>query len=224
MSVGKVSPASRSVLRFHGWLLMAWVALVGLVTSAVLLHVFHVYSMALRYALGSAAIYFAGFVLGGWWYAHWWHTRKFAATHELPVHATPQEQLAYDSEQEKLQKRFSGFDLVGDLGGGDDPISAILAIIGVIFVLVMLVFLAGYLPMIVTDLMAGYLAEIVLEFVIGAVIVRRVMRPKPLDGVLGHLLRNTWLAGLFMVVVFGALGFALQQMDPGAITLLQFFR
>lgn len=224
MSVGKISPGSRGLLRFHGWLLALWAAAIGLLTSALFLHVFHVQSMAVRYAVGAAAVYFIGFVFGGWWYVAWWNQRRDRMAADLPSHASSQQELEYNEAQEKIRSKFGGLDFLDVGGGGDDPLSALLLIVGVVILLVALLFFAGYVPMALTDVLAGYLAEIVLEFVIGAVIVRRVLRPRSMGGYWGFALRRTGLAGVAMVVVFGVAGFMLQSFDPTAHTLLQVFR
>ncbi len=204
---------------------MAWACAVGLICSAVLLHIFQVQSMAVRYAIGAGSVYFVGFVLGGWWYARWWNAQMQQTT-ERPQHASMDDQLEYQQEQEAIGKKFSALDWVGDLGSGlgDDPLSAILAVFVLIGVLLLAGLLLGYLPIIVTDVLAGYLAEIVLEFVIGAVLVRRVLKPRALDGYWAFMLHKTWLWGVFMTVVFGVFGFAVQRAFPDAVTLLQAIR
>ena len=107
---------------------------------------------------------------------------------------------------------------------GDDPLSFLLAVVGILILLVALLFFAGYLPMLATDAFAGYLAEVVLEFVIGAFVMRRILKPRSLDDYWRVMIRKTWLAGLLVVVVFGSLGYALQQANPAAKTLLQALR
>ncbi len=179
--------------------------------------------MAIRYALGAASVYFLGFVLAGWWYARWWCSRKTTFLSELPSHATVQEQLDYEQEQDKVRKKMEFPDLLSG-ASGDDPFSALLTVIGILVLLVAVLFLAGYLPMIATDAFAGYLAEVVLEFVIGGFVMRRVLKPRPLDDYWQIMLGKTWLAGLLVIVVFGSLGYALQQANPEAKTLLQALR
>lgn len=200
-----------------------WAASIGLITSALLLHVFRVHSMAVRYALGAAAVYFVGFVLAGWWYAKWWNSRKNHAVGEVPVHATADEQIEYDQRQDAIRKKFEPLSSIGG-GGGDDPLSALLAVIGLIVLLVVFVCIAGYLPILATDALAGYLAEIVLEFVIGGLLLRRVLKPRSMDDYWGFAIRNTWLPGVFAVIVFGCVGYALQALNPEANTLLEALR
>lgn len=223
MSIGKIAPLSRALLRLHGWLLALWAGGVGVLTSAALLYVLDVRSMAVRYAVGAASVYFLGFVLAGWWYAKWWCSRQAELTNELPVHASVQEQLDYEQEQEKIRKKMEFPDLLSG-ASGDDPLSALIAVIGILILLVAILFFAGYLPMLATDAFAGYLAEIVLEFVIGGFVMRRVLKPRPLDDYWRVMIGKTWLAGLLVVIVFGAIGYGLQQANPEAKTLLQALR
>lgn len=97
MTIGHIAARSRGILRLHGWLLMAWAAAVGLATSAALLHVAGVHSLTMRYAVGAGAVYFIGFVAGGWVYARWWNRSRDAVRAELQ-HADAADALAY-SEQ-----------------------------------------------------------------------------------------------------------------------------
>ncbi len=223
MSIGKIAPARRSRLRLHGWLLLLWAASVGLLTSVLLLHVFHVQSMAIRYAIGAAIVYLLGFVFTGWWYAKWMNGQKAQKVADLPVHATLQEQLEYDQEQEAIRKRFNWLDFL-NVGGGDDPIGLILNFIVFAALALFVLLLVPYLPMLATEALAGYLAEIVLEFVIGGFVMRHILKPKSLDDYWSFVVGKTWLAGLCLVVVSGVSGYVLQQFDPTARTLLQLIR
>ncbi|PQA76671.1 hypothetical protein [Rhodoferax sp. TS-BS-61-7] len=224
MSIAHIAPRSRSVLRLHGWLLMAWAASVGFVTSALLLHAGAVHSLALRYTLGAGAVYFVGFVLGGWWYAKWWNARRGLVA-DMPEHASTAEVLEYQQAEEAARKKFEWFDGLGDFGSlGDDPLSALLAVFMLLGVVVVLALLMGYLPVLATDAFASFLAEVILEFVIGAVIARRVLKPRVLEDYWGITLRKTWLVGLLMMVVCGGVGYGIQRMNPEALTLFQLFR
>lgn len=82
----------------------------------------------------------------------------------------------------------------------------------------------GYFPLFATEALAGFLAEVVLEFVIGAVIARRVLAPRSLDDYWEVMLRKTGLAGLALVIAAAFVGWLLQTLQPEAITLLQVFR
>ena len=226
MSIGKIHPSRRGFLRLHGWLLMGWALLVGLIVSAVLLHVLHVESMAIRFTVGAGAIYFIGFVLGGRWYFQWWNKQSRMAA-DFPQHASVQDELEYEKKKEEVNKLFNKFDGMGDLanlGGGDDPLSALLAVIALIVMLVFLALLLGYFPFFATEVLAGYLAEIVLEFVIGAIVLRRVIKPRDEREYWGFVIRKTWLAGLMLVVLAAGLGYVIQDQNPAATTLFQAFR
>lgn len=196
-----------------------------------MLHILGIHSMAQRYAIGAGAVYFLGFVVGGWWYARWWNAQRQCAS-EMPMHATPEDQLKYQQEDEGIRKKFSKFQWMGDgldigVESGDDPLSALIGIVVLIFfgvfILLFLLMFLGYLPYFATDLLAGYLAEILLEFVIGGLLVRRVLLPRSLDSYWRYVVKKTWLYGAFTVTVFGAVGHVIQQLRPDALTLLQAF-
>nr|WP_315471701.1 hypothetical protein [uncultured Rhodoferax sp.] len=209
----------------HGWLLMAWAASVGVASSALLLHLVDVHSLALRYAVGAGAVYFLGFVAGGWVYAHWWSRARDVARTELR-HADPSETLAYLEKEERIRKRFDwfhGMDFGGG-SGGEDPLSAFLAVLMLLMLAALALLVLGYFPLLATEALAGFLAEVVLEFVIGAVIARKVLAPRSLDDYWVVMLGKTWMAGLALVVGAGAVGWVLQTLQPGAVTLLQVFR
>lgn len=225
MSLAHISPKQRRQLRWHGFLLMLWVALIGLSCSALLLHVFHVHSMVWRFSLGAGAVYFAGFLWGGKWYARWW-LQQARTDAEFPKHASVSETLAYQQAEDKsLRRLFDSVDFMPDISGfTDDPIGYLLLLLWLLALVFATMLLAGFLPWLATDLLAGYLAEVVLEFVIGGIIMRRILKPQNLDHYLEHMLRKTWLAGATMMLVFGAFGYLVQRHAPDAHTLLQAFR
>ncbi len=68
---------------------------------------------------------------------------------------------------------------------------------------------------------AGYLAEIVLEFVIGGLLMRRIARPRDIDEYWVFIVRKTWLAGLLLMVVVAVVGYLIQLTNPEAKTLFQ---
>lgn len=224
MSLANIDPRQRGLLRLHGWLLMGWACAVGLGASALMLHVFQLHSMAVRYTIGAGAVYFLGFVWGGWWYAKWWNgQRQLAVT--VPQHASATDQVAYHQGQEAIRKKFSFFDgLDWGIGGGDDPLSALIAIIVLILGVAFILLFLGYLPLLATDLFAGYMAEIVLEFVIGGLLVRRILKPRPLDDYWSFMVKKTWMAGFLLMLVFGVVGYVVQSANPDAVTLLQLLR
>lgn len=224
MSLAKIDPRHHGALRAHGWLLALWAFTVGLLSSALLLHVFKLHSLPLRYALGAGSIYLLGFVWGGYHYARWWNTRMSTRA-DLPTHASQADEIRYQRKQDAIAKRFSRFNGMDFCaGGGDDPLSALLGIIALSIFVVFLVLLLGYAPLLVTDLLAGYLAEIVLEFVIGAMLLRKISRTRALDHYWGFMLRKTLMPGLLFIVVAAVLGWLIQLVNPDAQTLLQAFR
>nr|WP_315494977.1 hypothetical protein [uncultured Rhodoferax sp.] len=225
MAIGHIAARSRGILRLHGWLLMTWAAAVGLATSAALLHGAGVQSLALRYAVGAGAIYFIGFMAGGWVYARWWSRSREVARAELQ-HADATDALAYVAQEERIRKRFKWAEWL-DFGGGwsgDDPLSALIMVMILLAVAVLGLLALGHFPLFATEALAGFLAEVVLEFVIGAVIARRVLAPRSLDDYWEVMLRKTGLAGLALVIAAGFVGWLLQTLQPEAVTLLQVFR
>ncbi len=221
MSLAFIAPLHRDKLRLHGWLLLLWSLSAGLLANAMLFYVLQVHSMAVRYAVVAGSLYFFGFLSGGWLYAKWGIRQKIAPE-SMPVHAHHNDVVAYREEEEALNKKFGSFSFMdGGIGGGDDPISAIFAIIGACILAVFLIFLLWHLPFLATEALAGYLAEVVIEFVIGAVILRRVVPPKEFSTYWGVMFKKSGLTGLFLIVIFGAAGWFLQLLNPGAITFFQ---
>lgn len=221
VSIVKIAPKDRWRLRLHGWLLSIWVCTVGAVTSWLLLHVFMLHSMGPRYAINASAVYFIGFVLGGRFYLNWWNGSRSVAEH-LPEHATPNEQVEYLQAEEKTRKKFRLLESLGDVSGlGDDPISALIMIIWLICFAFGMLMLLGYAPFFATELLASYMAEIVLEFVIGGLLVRQVLKPRQPDDYWEFIVRRTWIAGIFFVLAFGAIGTLIQHVRPEAKTIVQ---
>jgi hypothetical protein len=107
---------------------------------------------------------------------------------------------------------------------GDDPLSAVLAVLVLVLLVALALLALGHLPLLATEMLASFLAEVVLEFVIGAVIARRVLKPRSLDDYWAVMLRKTWLAGLALVIAAGFTGWLLQTLQPDAATLFQVFR
>ncbi len=211
MTLAKIHPASRRLLRLHGWLLMGWAVFVGYATQLLMVHVLHVQLYGVRYAVGAGAVYFVGFVGGGWYYLRWWNARPATDT-DRPTHAQPADEQAYLEEEKAVQKKFEWMNGLGDWGGGgDDPLSALLAIITLLLLVVALAFFAGYFPWFATEALGGYLAEIVLEFVIGAVLLRRVVQPRPADDYWQFIVRKTWLGGFVWVALACIVGFVRDQ-------------
>lgn len=223
MAIDRIRPAGRSTLRWHGAALATWALVVGLLVDLLLLHGLHVHTMALRYAAGAGAMYFFGFLLGGWWYALWC-ARRDRRIEAFLQHATPAERADYAAGRKKKSEYGEWLDGLPDLGAMDDPVSIVLGLIGLALAAVGLFLLASWLPLLAADALAGYLAEIVLEFVIGAAFYRHVAKPRPLDAYWGFMLRRTGLVGLLVIVLAGAAGHVVQGFTPDARTLGQVLR
>ena len=65
-----------------------------------------------------------------------------------------------------------------------------------LFLLAALLLLGGMAPVLLMDGVAGLLAEVAVQFVFGALIARRVMRPKSHDAAFMTIVAKTWLIGL----------------------------
>lgn len=222
MGLGRIAPYQRGRFRWHALGLGLWVSVVGALSTVLLYHA-GVHSLSARYALSALAIYGVGFLLGGWVYARWWAERVA----DEPVHeATPGEEAGYEQAS---RSRFEGFDGLGDFGfsGGDDPLSAILGVIGLILLSLAVLYLLGLLPFMLTDVLAGFLAEVVLECVAGAVVVRRMARRYGVNPRYGfadywpHMLSKTIWVGLIFVLAAWVVGWCLHAMSPQAQTLWQ---
>lgn len=224
MSLAKIAPDSHTAIRLHGWVLMLWCTSVGFFTSYVMLHLFQVHSMAIRYGVGAGAVYFAGFILGGWGYARWLLSKAGLST-PLPKHASVEEQVAYTQAVERRGKRLGSLEGFSDFASiGDDPISLLLSAFALLVFLVAVIYLLGWTPILLTDALAGYLAEIALEFVIGALVVRRILKPKPMHEYWQSVLGRTWVAGLLLTISAIVFGYLIQQFNPTAASLIQVFR
>jgi hypothetical protein len=219
MSLERIGDSDRNRLRAHGALLMIWSALVGSASSALLLHVFQVHSMALRYAVAAAAVYFLGFLGGARFYAASWPQGQ---ERPLPAHASPEEQETYQQEWHAqlidpyLKLRPQGWlSWIGD------------SLTGYVFLFLMLgviYFFLLYLPLLGVEVFTGYVAEVVLEFVIGASIVQKIMKPRALDKYWPVMVKKTWITGCLLVASAGAVGFLVQTLNPSAETIFQALR
>ena len=229
MSLERIAGPDRNRLRLHATLLLLWSALVGIASSAVLLHVFQVHSMAVRYAVGAAAVYFLGFLGGGWCYAAWWNQSRERAS-LLAMHASQEEQVSYQELRALLRKP-----LVNPLPNGCtrfleifdyvflERFGLVLFLAYALIVTLMYLFLI-YLPVIGVEAFAGYLADVVLEFVIGASVIQKIMKPRALDEYWPVMIKKTWITGCLLVAAAGVTGFLIQYWKPGAETVFQALR
>lgn len=219
MSLEFIGDSDRNRLRVHRALLMVWSALVGSASSAVLLYVFRVHSMALRYAVAAAAVYFLGFLGGARFYAASWRQGEEGPR---PAHASPEEQNAYRQEWHAqlinpyLKLRPRGWVWwIGDFLTG---YFFLFLMLGLIY------FLLIYLPLLGVEVFTGYVAEVVVEFVIGASIIQKIMKPRALDEYWPVMVKKTWITGCLLVAAAGAAGFLIQYWRPGAETVFQALR
>ena len=93
-----------------------------------------------------------------------------------------------------------------------------------LFLLVGGLLLAGVVPALLMDGVAGVLAEVAVQFVFGALIARRIMRPKAHDAAFMTIVAKTWLIGLVLVLASIGAGWLLAAIDPGAVTVGDLFR
>lgn len=229
MSLERIAGPDRNRLRLHGALLLLWSVLVGIASSAVLLHIFQVHSMAVRYAVGAAAMYFLGFLGGGWCYAAWWNQSRERAS-LLAMPASQEEQVSYQELRALLRKP-----LVNPFPNGLkwfleildyvflDRVGFLLFLAYALIVALIYLFLI-YFPVIGVETFAGYLAEVVLEFVIGASVVQKILKPRALDEYWPVMVKKTWITGCLLVAASGAAGFLIQYWYPGAETVFQALR
>ena len=237
MSLRDLNLLTRRRLRRHAWLLTLWCLAVGFATSWLLLHAFHVRSPAVRYGVSAVFMYGLGLVVG----ARIWlvqFSRSVVEDAEVLGPATPRDLAAFDSEQRARErkdgkrkdgKRGEGFDW-GDLISGAldafnfDEAAALLLIPALIFAVFGLVFASGALPVMLLDGVAGLLAEVAVQFVFGAYIARRVIRPKSHDDAWLGIVGRTWLAGIALVVASAAAGGLLMTLNPGGASLADLWR
>jgi len=229
MSLRDLNLRTRRRLRRHAWLLTAWCVCVGFATSWVLLHGFGMRFAAARYGIAAIVMYALGLVVGARiWLVHF----SQSVRHEASALGTaaPGDAAAFDDEK-LAHKRRAGhsFDWADLFGGIADLVSfdeaaALLIIPAVIFAIVGVVLLAGAVPALLMDGVAGLLAEVAVQFVFGALIARRVMRPKAHDAAFMTIVEKTWLAGLALFVLSTGAGWLLSRLNPGGATIADVFR
>jgi hypothetical protein len=224
MGLRELNPQTRRRLRLHGALLTLWCLLVGVATSALLLHAAGLRSPPLRFALTAVVMYGVGMVLGTrFWLSHF----ATSVDHERGVlgRADLQQQLAFDAEQadlrawrERIGRRFDAAEALGNLAGlfEAEGVALLFIVPALVFSAVALLMLAGLLPFMLVDGLAGLLAEVAIQFVFGALVARRLLRPRGHSEVALEILGRTWIAGLLLVVCSAAAGWALVRFAPGA--------
>jgi len=232
MSLRDLNVATRRRLRGHAWLLTAWCVALGFATSWVLLHVFGLRFPAARYGIAAIVMYSLGLVVGARiWLVHF----SQSAQQERGVLGIAQadEVAAFDQEQRgrerggaRARKSFDWADGLGNIADwvSFDEAAALLIIPALLFLLVGALLLAGVVPVLLMDGVAGLLAEVAVQFVFGALIARRIMRPKSHDAAFMTIVAKTWLIGLVLVVASIGAGGLLAAVNPGGATLADLFR
>ena len=232
MSLRDLNLQTRRQLHRHAWLLTLWCVGIGLATSWLLLHAFHIVSPAVRYGVSAVAMYSLGLVVGARiWLVHFSRLVRGRAT-GLGT-ATPGDVAVFDAALRE-QKRRDGSQKGGfgwkDLFGHSlellnfEEAAAFLIIPALVIALVGVLLAAGVVPTLLLDGLAGLLAEVAVQFVFGAYLARRVVRPKAHEEAFLSIVGRTWLAGIVLVVASAGAGWLLMQMNPGGVSIADLFR
>ncbi len=229
MSLRELNARTRRRLRFHGWVLTLWCLAVGGITNWLLLRRLDVSTPAVRYAMSAVVMYSVGLVFGvRVWLRHFAASARDEA--ELREPATTAERIAFDREREDrgkvAGKSFDWGDVLGtaaDLFSFDEA-ALLLLIPALLLLLFGLLMLTGLLPVMLVDGLAGLLAEVAVQFVFGALIARRLLRPRSQDDAFLHIVGKTWIAGLLLVLVSAVLGGCLRYLQPSAVSIGDLFR
>lgn len=225
MSLRDLNPRTRRRLRLHAWLLTAWCVAVGFLVSWSLLRGFGLRSPAARYAIAAVAIYGLGLVVGTRIWLRWF-TQAAARERALLGRSSAQEQAAHDAEVEAGRRRSGRWDWLDSLDFDFDlgDASVLLLIPALLVLLVVVLIGVGAFPVLLAEGMAALLAEVAVQFVFGALIARRVMRPRRHDEAMLTIVGKTWAIGILLVVVSASAGFALSYIDAGAASLGDLWR
>ncbi len=232
MSLRDLNVATRRRLRRHAWLLSAWCVALGFATSWILLHVFGLRAPAARYGIAAIVMYSLGLVVGTRvWLAHF--NRSVREQPGLLGTARPGDVAEFEREQvererrgERARESFDWADGFGSIADwlSFDEFATLLIVPALLFLLAGVLLLAGAVPVLLMDGVAGLLAEVAVQFVFGALIARRIMRPKPHDAAFMTIVARSWLIGLVLVVASVAAGWLLARVNPGGATLADLFR
>ena len=233
MTLRDLNLHTRRQLRRHAWLLTLWCVGVGVATSWLLLHAWHVHSPAIRYAISAVAMYSLGLVVGARiWLVHFNRQVHSEAAAGLGT-ATAGDIAVFDSDQREQKRRdgsrkegFGWTDLLGhslDLLNFEEA-AALLIVPALVIAFVGVLLAAGVVPALLLDGLAGLLAEVAVQFVFGAYIARRVIRPKAHEEAFISIVGRTWLAGLVFFVASAGAGWLLMQMNPGGASIADLFR
>jgi hypothetical protein len=229
VSLRDLNTRARRRLRLHGWLLTIWCVAVGGLANWLLLRRFGIVEPPIRYAISAIAMYALGLVLG----ARYWLRHFSALVNEdaqLGEAATAEERAAFDGRRSRLREASrESFDWGDVLGSAADMLSfdeaSLLLLIPALALLALgVVLMLGMLPVVLVDGLAALLAEVAVQFVFGALIARRVLRPRSHDDAFLHIVGKTWFIGVALVLLSAAAGWGLQQLQPGAVSIGDLFR
>lgn len=232
MSRRDLKAHTRRRLRRHAWLLTAWCVGLGFGTSWILLHVFGLRLPAARYGIAAIVMYSLGLVVGARiWLAHF--SQSVREARGLLGTARPEDVAAFDRErqsrarsEERARKSFDWADGLGSIADwlSFDEAVALLIVPALLFLLFGALLLAGVAPVLLMDGVAGLLAEVAVQFVFGALIARRIMRPKSHAAAFMTIVAKIWLIGVVLVVVSIGAGWGLAKINPGGATVADLFR
>ncbi len=230
MSLRDLGAAARARLRRHAWLLTLWCVGVGVAASWLLLRVFDLRNPVPRYSIAAIAMYMLGLVVGARvWLAHF--SAAVAREPAILLRATADEQAQHDleaaaaREDKREGSRVSRWDWLDALDIFDLGEASLLLVVPALVVAVLaLAFALGGAPVLLMDGIAGLLAEVAVQFVFGALIARRVMRPRGHDEALMSIVGRTWVIGILLVAASAALGWTLRFLHPGAVSIVDLAR
>ena len=237
MSLAVIARPQHRTLRRQTRLLMLWACVVGLATSALLLHRYAVQSMAMRYAVSACAMYFAGFMAGGYAYLRWWAAQTPTDAH-FPAAAQPSDVDLY--REEVANRRDHWFSISRWWNRGDDDsvrddaerrkqtlLERFLTWILELFIGLILSILAtlaglvfGYLPLLLAEALAGFLAVVVVKFVVESQAMPHFWAAPELGGYWQFVVGKTGTLALFGIAVAGAAGYWLEVSNPAATDLV----
>jgi hypothetical protein len=232
VSLRDLNAHTRRRLRRHAWRLTAWCVALGFAASWILLHAFGQRQAAARYGVAAIVMYSLGLVVG----ARIWLVRFSQSVREergLLGRAQPADVAAFERERQAREQRGdrarNSFDLAEGFSGIVDLLSldeaaALLIVPALLFLLFGGLLLAGVVPALLMDGVAGLLAEVAVQFVFGALIARRIMRPKAHAAAFMTIVAKTWLIGLLLVIASMVAGWTLTSIQPGAATVGDLFR
>ncbi len=230
MSLRDLGGEARTRLRRHAWLLTLWCLVVGVAASWLLLRVFDLRNPVPRYSIAAIAMYMLGLVVGARvWLAHF--SASVAREPRLLARATADEQAQHDLEVAAIRAekrdgtRGSRWDWLDALDIVDLGEASLLLVVPALVVAVLaLVFALGGAPVLLMDGIAGLLAEVAVQFVFGALIARRVLRPRSHDEALLSIVGQTWAIGILLVAASAAFGWTLRFLHPGAVSIVDLAR